>query len=156
MIAENPKGISPIISAVILIAFVVAIGGILSGWIITFAREESNNITSRGGEQITCGYSALSVNDVKYNTTNKRITVEVSNTGDLALSGFRIQATYQNNTVSDEISPSGHNKTLREGRVMFLTDSGSIDTNIGSLSLYSEDCPVQSRTTVERKHITFV
>lgn len=154
MTQKNRKGLSPLIAAVLLIAFVMSTGVILSSWIVKFTREEGRDVTERGGKEIDCSYSALTIDVTEYNTTNQRTIMEVENTGRVDLSDFRIQAAYDNNTVSGEIKPSDYNVTLKEGGVRFFTNTGNISSNIDKVSIYSEECPVQSRTWIERKHMS--
>jgi len=64
------KAISPMIATVLLIAFTVAVGGILSIWLTSLTSTQTTTTGSAAEKQILCARSVLSVDEVYYNTTS--------------------------------------------------------------------------------------
>ncbi|MDY6777803.1 MAG: archaellin/type IV pilin N-terminal domain-containing protein, partial [Candidatus Nanohaloarchaea archaeon] len=84
------KGISPLIAAVLLIAFTLAVAAILTAWVTTFTQNTTGTISNRSGQLISCSYAGLSIYDVVYNTNTEQITVSVANTGTKDLSNVTV------------------------------------------------------------------
>ncbi len=61
------KGISPMIAIVLLIAFTVAVGGILSLWLTTLTSTQTTTTGSAAEKQILCARSVLTIDEVRYN-----------------------------------------------------------------------------------------
>jgi len=97
---RQEKAISPIIAAVILIALVVAIGGVVSSWVYSFVTENTHTDT--------CGISTTySVSDASFNQTSGQLMVKVKNSGKNSIFNFTLEA--DNGTViiaSAALSPS--------------------------------------------------
>ncbi len=55
------KGISPLVAAVLLIAFTVAIGGIISVWLTTFSKTATQQVQAATEYQIRCAVNRLSL-----------------------------------------------------------------------------------------------
>jgi flagellin-like protein len=58
------KGISPMIAIVLLIAFTVAVGGILSVWLTTLTSTQTTTTGSAAEKQILCARSVLKISEV--------------------------------------------------------------------------------------------
>ena len=63
------KAISPMIAVVLLIAFTVAVGGILSVWLSTLSTTQTTIVSSGTEKQVRCGASSLIIKEVRYNAT---------------------------------------------------------------------------------------
>ncbi len=69
------KGISPMIATVLLIAFTVAVGGIVSLWISGYTKTQTGQISSVSQDQIQCLNSILSIKSTSVNNDTATITV---------------------------------------------------------------------------------
>ena len=70
------KAISPMIATVLLIAFTVAVGGILSLWLSSLASTQTETTGAAAEKQVLCARSVLTVDEVDYSTTaNANVTV---------------------------------------------------------------------------------
>lgn len=58
------KGVSPLIAAVLLIAFTVAVGGIISTWITTLTTTTTGVTQAAGEKQIKCATAVLDIVEV--------------------------------------------------------------------------------------------
>jgi len=58
------KGVSPLVAAVLLIAFTVAVSMIVMGWFSTFVRGTTANISGTTEEAIGCNVASISIEHV--------------------------------------------------------------------------------------------
>ena len=73
MTMNGKKGISPMIATVLLIAFTVAVGGILSMWLTSMTSTQTTTTGSAAEKQILCARSVLSIDEVYYNYNGSNI-----------------------------------------------------------------------------------
>jgi flagellin-like protein len=92
------KGISPLIASVLLIAFTVAVGGILSIWLVGFTTTNTNIISEQTTDELECSYAAVSIRNLRYNTTSSNITGMVENTKWRTIGNVSILILYKNQT----------------------------------------------------------
>ena len=93
------RGISPLISAVILIALIFAIASIVSPWINTLTRDVTNQTSSTAVKQIECNSLAYDfdtsygVNGISNGITNTTDTlnVKIVNTGKVNIHTFSFE-----------------------------------------------------------------
>lgn len=94
------KGISPLISAVLLIAFTVAVAGIVSIFFTSFTKSTTGSVSSQGGALIACSGSQPTVDLVRYNSTNVSwIIVTYTNPGSVQLISVAAYITLTNATT---------------------------------------------------------
>ena len=87
------KGISPLIAAVLLIAFTMAIAGILAIWATTFSQQRLQSAA-------TC--PALGVQDLTYNTATDEISIRLLNTNrNAAQTDIKVSIIYADGTVAE-------------------------------------------------------
>lgn len=82
MFSQKRKGVSPLIAAVLLIAFTMAIAAILTAWIAGFTQEQKDK-SEEFEIKISCAYSNIEVDRdyAKWDDTNKIFYSYISNTG---------------------------------------------------------------------------
>lgn len=95
------KGISTLIASVLLIAFTVAVAGIVSVWMTSFTRSSTGNIKSQADLKIICSNSGVSLQNVKY--CSGYLSGDVSNSGTVALGNITLQILYSNGTMEPEL-----------------------------------------------------
>jgi flagellin-like protein len=94
------KGISPLIAAVLLIAFTMAVAAILTAWVTTFTQETTSEVGESGSEQIACSFAGLSIYDAVYTVDDDALTVAIANTGTRDLSdGVSVVLSYADGSV---------------------------------------------------------
>jgi flagellin-like protein len=78
------KGISPLIAAVLLIAFTVAIATLVMGWFSTLTRTTTETVSNKTSESVSCSNAQIGIQDI-YITAGNSATgsarVIVKNTG---------------------------------------------------------------------------
>jgi flagellin-like protein len=87
------KGISPLISVIMLIAFTMIVAGILAGWATQF-------VTQSRSELQFCSKAQLLIQRAYYDNTTGQLTLALFNTGDVPLNGFAVRTTYQNELIT--------------------------------------------------------
>jgi len=90
------KGISPLIATVLLIAFTVAVAGIVSVWITNFASTSTKHVTQQSDIELTCSYGAVAVSNLKY--CNSYLSGIVDNTGNIDIGNVTLQIIFDNST----------------------------------------------------------
>lgn len=93
----SKKGISPMIATVLLIAFTVAVGGIVSVWMQTFSQDTAEEVSEEAEQQIYCSYAGISLSNVQY--CNNYISGRVENTKYKAIGDITVQIFYTNATT---------------------------------------------------------
>ena len=63
------KAISAMIATVLLIAFTIAVGGILSVWLSNLTTSQTSTVSSSTDKQVKCSASALVIKEVRFNAT---------------------------------------------------------------------------------------
>ena len=141
------KGISPLIATILLIAFVIAVGGILSGWLISFSKEKTDEAKTKGEAEIKCSYSALRIMDADWNSTETKLSLIIENRGTEDITDFRMVVIYNNNTaMTFKVTPS---TTLSPGDIEVFYNSSISDCNkIDQVIFFSNTCPVDARDKV--------
>ena len=128
------RGISPLVAVVLLIAFVVTIAMLISGWFTTYIRGMTRNISETSSEMVGCSGASVEIEHIYFNSATKTAKLFVENTGsvDLVVKGIIVDV--NGNSCSNQ---SGVKLT-----------KGSI------VELYFEDCPTINETTFSRATVT--
>jgi flagellin-like protein len=93
------KGISPLIATILLIAFTVAVAGIISVWLTGFARTSTSTVGQESERQLICSYAALSLKSVKYSSSSSTLSGIIENSGSVAIGNISLQIIYTNATT---------------------------------------------------------
>ena len=130
----SSKGISAMIATVLLIAFTVAVGGILSVWLTTLTSTQTTTTGSAAEKQILCSRSVLTISEVQYNNALGNINVTYVYTyGTESLTSLNFFVTdaarnMYNKTYSFTLNPGDSN-------VSSITTSGLAAGNLQSVRL---------------------
>lgn len=95
------KGISAMIATVLLIAFTVAVGGVVSIWITSFASTTTEEVTSQEETEIYCAYAGVSISDLNY--CGLYLWGTVDNTELKAIGSITLQIFWDNATSPNKI-----------------------------------------------------
>lgn len=95
---HNAKGISPLVATVLLIAFVVAIAGLIATWVNSFARTQTELVGQQSTLSITCSYGNINLKDVRFQSAATRLAGTIENNGQIALGNITLSVVYQNAT----------------------------------------------------------
>jgi FlaG/FlaF family flagellin (archaellin) len=145
------KGVSPFISAVILILIVISMGAVIGPWIMRMASELAEGTGETAQQQLICRETAYDfesdygVNGVywDFNGTNGTITAKITNTGSQNLYNFSFELTLQTPSgkrlvvypevnVTDETQKTRANplkpgsSLMLEGEIVNINDTWSL------------------------------
>lgn len=111
------KGISPLIAAVLLIAFTVAIATLIMGWFSTLTRTTTTTVSNKTTEAVACSNALISIEDVyvRLNSTESDVRVIVKNSGFSTIGITSLQAY---NTTGHNFSTGFGTGTLARGAVV--------------------------------------
>src|SRR3989338_6986080 len=114
---KKRKGVSPLIAAVLLIAFTVAIATLVMGWFSTLTRTTTTTVTNKTTESIACSSAQLSIDDVyiRLNATESDVHVIVKNPGFTPLGITSLQAY---NTTGSNFSTGFSAGTMTKGSIV--------------------------------------
>jgi len=129
------KGISPLIATVLLIAFTIAIAGIVSVFFTSFTKQTTGSVNSQGQNLVTCAGSAPTVDQVKYSLAGTGLTnVTYSNPGSYNLTNITIYTTLSNAVTyinsSGTLSGNFYLNPLSSNSTTLLAVSGATPTEV--------------------------
>jgi len=130
------KGLSPLIASVLLIAFTVSIAMIIMGWLSSFARTTTTNITTKTEEALGCSDASIAIEHVYVSGTSAAIVVKNTGFVDLNVSGMIVNTT---GGTCSTTSPT----TVARGETKALSLSECSPSGMGGVG-----CPAFSRAIV--------
>lgn len=77
------KGISPLIATILLIAFTVAVGGLLSVWFSSLTTSQTQTVQAGSDALANCATTSLSITDVRYvaSGSSRIVNVTIASSG---------------------------------------------------------------------------
>ena len=92
------KGVSPLVATVLLIAFVVAVAGIIAAWTTGFAKSQTQVVEQQSTYAITCGYGSINMKSLIFQSASTRLAGTIENNGQISLGNLTLRIVYQNAT----------------------------------------------------------
>lgn len=92
------KGVSPFIASVLLIALVLAVAAIFSGWFTQFVTRTGETVEEHSEERVTCSYGGIALTDLEYNSTTGNLTGYIENVDIIPLGNIDLEIFYDNAT----------------------------------------------------------
>lgn len=132
------KGVSPLIAAVLLIAFTMAVAAILTAWVTTFTQEQTDALGNKSEEQIDCSFGQISIfsSDDNVNWVN----ASVENNGQKDFSNVSLTALSGGSVLGNAYLDGLNAGQVKSGNVK--TDGTQADT----LRVATEQCPAVTDT----------
>lgn len=75
------KGISQILSSVLLLAITVSVAGIYSQWAPSFSTNASQQVADQAENDLKCENAAFGISEVEYDITGNLLKLRISNGG---------------------------------------------------------------------------
>ncbi|MFB6088509.1 MAG: archaellin/type IV pilin N-terminal domain-containing protein, partial [Candidatus Aenigmatarchaeota archaeon] len=107
----NNKGVSPLIAAVLLVAFTMTVAAILATWSSSFVRTKTKEAEQEQEVTAFCSRLDLNVESAKYNSDSEEITALVWNTGDVNLTNIEVNVYYSSTNLTSK-TPSNGNRSI--------------------------------------------
>ena len=143
------KGVSPLVAAVLLIAFTVAVSMIVMGWFSTFVRGTTANISGTTEEAIGCNVASISIEHVYISGTTG--TIVVKNTG---FKDFTSVSAMIVNTTGGACSVSGQSLAKGEVKALTLSDCHVSDASKFDRAIVTTECGGVSDTVTSTSYVT--
>lgn len=149
------KGVSPLIAAVLLIAFTLAIGGFLSGWLQQITRDQTE--ATKKYADSGCIYATFNTEEATFNATgDSKLVFDIISTGTRDININQITVTSTN--MSQRLlftSPQNFSGTVNTGDKvsMSLNIDSSVVSAISRVRIIPGDCP-QNANEIKGSEIT--
>lgn len=134
------KGISPLIAAVILIAFVIAVAGIVSGFFTGFFKQRQGEISQKGEAMVDCGTALFDAdaNTFSFNSTgNNKTELTVYVEGESDIQGFNMTVY---NAGKDTEQISGASGTFSPGDSARLSGTTTLTPPFTKVTVTTPSC----------------
>ena len=140
---QKRKGISPLIAAVLLVAFTISVGIFLSRWAHNLAKSEAETVTNRAGQN--CAYATFNIDWANYYPDKKQLVIKVTATGTQAIeigSVDVINKTFYEKiyTPNDFVYPV---EWIQPGNTALIIINNVID-NVTRVRISLRNCPQNS------------
>lgn len=142
---KKRKGVSPLIAAVLLIAFTMAVAAILTAWVTTFTKEKAGEVGNQSDQLIECSYAGLTVYDAHYNSGASRLDVTIANTGSVNLRNVTAYV-FSNAAVQGQSPPISISSSELKS-----TNITGINSRPDRIRITTSQCP---QTTAETSSIS--
>ncbi len=146
------KGISPLIAAVLLIAFTVSIATIILGWFSSFTKGTTANISSQTQTAIGCSAADITIDHIYCSGTTCRVLV--SNTGSKDLTSVNAMIVTTDGTACSTTSSNNLTKGSTKSIEVNVTDCGTINSTTFSRAIVTTECPGVSDTVTSTSYLT--
>ncbi len=83
------KGVSPLVAAVLLISFTMAIAAILATWATQYMTQQTSTLTAKG-QEANCVYARMNLDSFNYDKTTGQLVLIVNNNGRIGLQNFTL------------------------------------------------------------------
>jgi flagellin-like protein len=102
---ELMRGLSPIISVVLLIGLTVAVGAVISIWLLSFTRETSTDVSGKAEKQVNCAYGGIALSKLTF--CSNYLWGRIENTGQINLENITLQIIKDSTTSKLELCEIG-------------------------------------------------
>ena len=137
---KNPKGVSPLVAAVLLIAVTMTIAGMLAYWAQGFVRQQTAEFSNQ--TIVTrCQFANFEVFSCAYNTSTQDVRIILHNFASVELKNFTAFVVYPDGKVTD----TKLNGTLPTGFIKSYTIP-SVSSGYSNI-LVKTECPELSVST---------
>lgn len=147
------SGVSPLIAAVLLIAFTLAIGGFMSTWLQEMARGQTE--TASKNANAGCSYLNINSKNATFNASgSNQLVLKIENSGTKNAVIDKIRVTASNLNTTTYSSPANFTGTLSSGdEITIALDINTTRINsISGVRIIPADCP-QSAITIAGSEI---
>ncbi len=130
------KGISEIVSAVVILGIGISLVSLYAEWAPTFAEDTVGDFSNRSGQQIKCSNAAFSIKDAEYDKSSNSTIFYLENDGTIRFAGGITVGVFNSTTV--EIGRKAIQNLDVEQEKRISVDSPRIPSYIIATS---RDCP---------------
>ncbi|MFB6144154.1 MAG: hypothetical protein ABEJ98_02475 [Candidatus Nanohaloarchaea archaeon] len=139
---SRSKGISPIISAVLLVAVSLAVVGVFSGWAPQLIQTLTDSTSNTTQNRINCDRSSISIVSAAYRSGSDSAAVTVRNRGRTDLKNITVLA------FRNEVIQGRQAKSLARGSVSTFNIT-NVNNTPDRINAYSQECGSVTASTEE-------
>lgn len=130
------KGLSPFIATVLLVGFTLSIGVILSNWVLPLLRSQTDDISTKAEDAITCSGAKLFFEKSSFAANTTRLSLVAENRGNVNMTDLKIYVTMNNDTFFSYTEATNYNTVLLPSqRVQLSNSSGLNKSNVKFVDL---------------------
>ncbi|MFT4892314.1 MAG: flagellin-like protein [Candidatus Nanohaloarchaea archaeon] len=133
------KGISPLIAAVLLIAFTMAVAGMFSQWVPGLIQSTQEDVSDSSDTVLDAASARVEIMQSRYNRGSGNLSVTFRNAGSQSLSNFTVTA------VGDKPVQKQVNRELSRGEIVTVDLNTSEAPN--QVSVSHRELPVTDKTS---------
>jgi len=130
------KGISPLIAAVLLIAFTMAVAAILTAWVTSFTQSTTEDVGNRSEQLVSCSFAGLSIYDAILSGSD--LTVSMANTGTKDLGEVSVVVFHEDGSTNQTSVPGLESGNVDDTSIQVGTGTA---TDISRVRIASTECP---------------
>ncbi len=136
------KGISPLIAAVLLIAFTMAVAAILTAWVTSFTQDTTESVGNESERLVGCSFASLDIYDAVL--SGSTLTVNVANTGTRDMDNASLVVFHEDGAINESWT-----NELASGDVVSkeMNNIGSDVSGLDRVRAASTECPEVSVET---------
>jgi archaellum component FlaG (FlaF/FlaG flagellin family) len=161
-----PKGLSTLVSAVMVILITVTASILVASWLTTTTSQRTETIKNQTKEKLNCVYADMYIESATFDCNSDcspgishNLTVSVRNSGTIQLS---IDKMYIQNTTGDTFEFTLSSMSLSTGESGTLENISTSDctgynssTKIEKIIVNSANCPSDAYDTIDGDDVTF-
>ena len=151
------KGISPLIAAVLLIAFTVALSTIIMGWMSSMTRETTTSVSGKVGSTLDCSNAAVSIKHIYISngtgTNDANVTISIANSGYYAIQ--TTGAFYKSDGTSCVNTTQTNLTTGQVGKIIIHNCPNTNTATFGSVIVNTQCGGVYDETDYDSNLVTY-
>ena len=144
MFFKNKKAISPLIAAVLLIAFTMTIAGLMAAWAQNYIVGRTQTMTEQSEEIEKCSKADFTL-ESGTRKTNSTVYIVIYNSGDLDFTDMNVFLSYSNSTAGPVIQSvkNAANQTIPVGELVSFSvtnNQTAVGMPLTKIKVVSVDC----------------
>lgn len=148
------KALSPLVASILLVSITLTLIYLVSNWSTTTTSSRMKTIGERSDTEIQCSSAGLAIDNVSYNCTSGKLSLEAYNSGTKDLYDLKMQMLLMNG--SSYTLNAEPNATMYSGDTQIVYNS-SVNVSfslIDRIVLKSRNCPLTGKSELESSKIT--
>lgn len=130
------KGLSTILSTVILVAIVITVYALLTTFSTTLFKDQGSQIADRTSEAVDCSFSHIEIKDVYIDRFGKAVRVQVQNTGNI------------DERLTNAVLVNNDSESMESLNVPLIIERSNIRSIEFNTTGFIEDCDEFQRITI--------
>jgi flagellin-like protein len=139
---HSKKGVSPLLSLVLVLAITIAIGTLMASWMQSTAQEQAKK--SAEAAAAGCSYATINIEEVIYKQSTNELIIKVKASGTQDIDIDRV--TIVNSTYSIVTYENGKDisvPTIAAGDITYITLE-NVPSNVTEINVVPERCRMNS------------